>query len=439
MKKIQTVILLCLLLASLCACESRQLNQQDPQPVVGESVESVQPEEPEETQPSIPENAPAFYQTVQEVQGKQVFELSTAQDLFDLSDWVAQGNETENMVFVLQNYIDLENEPFTPIGSIGATFRGTFLGQGYTVSGLNVAEGRYGEAAGFFGVIGGNAFVDGLHVNGTVTACQMAGGLVGFAGSNRGADGLSEIPVDVTIQNCSFTGTVYGLANDIGGFVGRTGGERVLISRCTVDADVYGEESLGGFGGCLGDQTFVENCASFGDVIADSRESLLAKTDFSTPEWGTQSSEKEIYLRYIGGFAGMNIGTLTNCLSTGAVKTMEVAKTVGGFVGYESDQDVSCYYFMDYNAHWKAGYPVGDNASMTAQGLYYNEINKQENFDGWNFETIWQMGETHPELRTDFLTSDQYLSSDFSSEEQPQQSDNITGDSSSSNGAGYQS
>ena len=59
MKKIQTVILLCLLLASLYACESRQLNQQDPQPVVGESVESVQPEEPEETQPSIPENAPA--------------------------------------------------------------------------------------------------------------------------------------------------------------------------------------------------------------------------------------------------------------------------------------------------------------------------------------------------------------------------------------------
>ena len=50
MKKIQTVILLCLLLASLCACESRQLNQQDPQPVVGESVESVQPEEPEENQ-----------------------------------------------------------------------------------------------------------------------------------------------------------------------------------------------------------------------------------------------------------------------------------------------------------------------------------------------------------------------------------------------------
>lgn len=52
------------------------------------------------------------------------------------------------------------------------------------------------------------------------------------------------------------------------------------------------------------------------------------------------------------------------------------------------------------------------------------------------FETIWQMGETHPELRTDFLTLDQYLSSDFSSGEQSQQSDNITGDSSSSNGAG---
>lgn len=149
MKKIQTVILLCFLLASLCACESRQLNQQDPQPVVGESVESVQPEEPEETQPSIPENAPAFYQTIQRVDEQRVFSLSTAQDLHDLSAWVAQGEETADCIFVLQNDIDLENELFTPIGSIGATFRGTFLGQGYTVSGLNVSEGKYGEAAGF--------------------------------------------------------------------------------------------------------------------------------------------------------------------------------------------------------------------------------------------------------------------------------------------------
>ena len=194
MKKIQTVILLCLLLASLCACESRQLNQQDPQPVVGESVESVQPEEPEETQPSIPENAPAFYQTMQEVQGKQVFELSTAQDLFDLSDWVAQGNETENMVFVLQNDIDLENEPFTPIGTIDHPFRGTFLGQGYAVSDLNVTEERCNEAAGLFGSIGGKAFLEGVNISGTVTACQKAGGLVGFV---EGADTESNVPADI--------------------------------------------------------------------------------------------------------------------------------------------------------------------------------------------------------------------------------------------------
>lgn len=149
---------------------------------------------------------------MQEVQGKQVFELSTAQDLFDLSDWVAQGNETENMVFVLQNDIDLENEPFTPIGSIGATSEELFLGQGYTVSGLNVSEGRYGEAAGFFGVIGGNALWTDYMLMERSLPARWPGGLVGFAGSNRGADGLSEIPVDVTIQNCSFTGTVYGLA-----------------------------------------------------------------------------------------------------------------------------------------------------------------------------------------------------------------------------------
>ena len=434
MKKIQTVILLCLLLASLCACESRQLNQQDPQPVVGESVESVQPEEPEETQPSIPENAPAFYQTMQEVQGKQVFELSTAQDLFDLSDWVAQGNETENMVFVLQNDIDLENELFTPIGTIDHPFRGTFLGQGYTVSGLNVTEGRYDEAAGFFGSIRGYARLHDLNVTGTVSGFKNVGGFAGTAGGEEGPDGVTYS----SIENCSFTGTVHGITSDIGGFVGDAG--NISILSCMADAEVCGQENVGGFVGCLGMDSNIENSLSMGTVIADSRESLLAQTDFSTPDnWGDQSAEGAINLRFIGGFAGMNMGTLRNCLSMGAVKTMKVAITVGGFVGYEYGEDIDCYYFMDYNAHWKAGYPVGDTALMTAQGLYYNEINKQENFEGWDFETIWQMGETHPELRTDFLTLDQYLSSDFSSEEQPQQSDNITGDSSSSNGAGYQS
>ena len=426
MKKIQTVILLCLLLASLYACESRSLTQEDPQPVIGESIETPEPE-PQEQEEVIPENAPAFYQTMQRVDEQRIFSLSTAQDLHDLSSWVAQGEETSDCIFVLQNDIDLENEPFTPIGTADHPFRGTFLGQGYTVSGLNVTQSEYNEPAGFFGSIRGYSRLHDLNVTGMVSGFRLVGGFAGTAGGEEGPDGVTYS----SIENCSFTGTLHG------GFVGDARQISILI--CMVDAEVCGQEHVGGFVGCLGMDSNIENCISLENVIADSRETLLAQTDFSVPDWGTQPSQDvEITVRYIGGFAGMNIGILRNCLSMGAVKTMVVAKTVGGFVGYESGEDTDCYYFMDYNAQWKAGYPVGDNASMTAQGLYYNEINKQENFDGWDFETIWQMGETHPELRTDFLTLDQYLSSDFSSEEQPKQSDNITGDSSSSNGAGYQ-
>ena len=41
---------------------------------------------------------------------------------------------------------------------------------------------------------------------------------------------------------------------------------------------------------------------------------------------------------------------------------------------------------------------MGDYASLTAQGLYYDRMASRSSFAGWDFDAVWQMGERHPEL-----------------------------------------
>ena len=110
--KHKNMLLVSLLMASLVllgGCQSRTLEPQDPEPTVGESVVEPDPEpvQPVEQEPQIPDDAPGFYTTRQEMNGWEVFSLSTAQDLIDLSDWVQGGEDTAERIFVLEDNIDL--------------------------------------------------------------------------------------------------------------------------------------------------------------------------------------------------------------------------------------------------------------------------------------------------------------------------------------------
>ena len=255
--KHKNMLLVSLLMASLVllgGCQSRTLTTQDPEPTVGESV--VEPVQPVEQEPQIPDNAPGFYTTRQEMNGWEVFSLSTAQDLIDLSDWVQGGEDTSQRIFVLEDNIDLGGVDFVPIGTRENPFRGAFLGRGYSVTGLSVTVPDYGAPAGLFGHLS-YATIDSLQVSGTVTACHWAGGLVGYAEGS-------------TIENCSFTGSVNGVLSDIGGLCGAAYASEFYS--CTAGADVTGQESLGGFAGTLGQDSLVQNCAALGTVSAAGRE-----------------------------------------------------------------------------------------------------------------------------------------------------------------------
>ena len=148
--KHKNMLLVSLLMTSLVllgGCQSRTLTTQDPEPTVGESV--VEPVQPVEQEPQIPDDAPGFYTTRQEMNGWEVFSLSTAQDLIDLSDWVQGGEDASQRIFVLEDNIDLGGVDFVPIGTRENPFRGAFLGRGYSITGLCVTVPDYGASAGF--------------------------------------------------------------------------------------------------------------------------------------------------------------------------------------------------------------------------------------------------------------------------------------------------
>lgn len=182
---------------------------------------------------------------------KDTFEIRTAAELAGLAALVngtakdAEGNPIAAVNFKgktikLTADIDLNNQVWTPIGNGNSVFAfsGTFNGDGYTISGLNVPDTN---APGLFGYIFGT--VQNLIVKGSVTVGENADDGCGEGGGvvcdNNG-----------TVQNCGF----YGSVNDKTGYLAEdgavggvsSGSGKVLNCWYYKDAESSAEDVCGG-------------------------------------------------------------------------------------------------------------------------------------------------------------------------------------------------
>ena len=123
------------------------------------------------------------------------YEIATRQNLGMLSKFVNNGNNCQDLTFrqtadITYIYTTGWNDGtpennFTPIGGYGYSFRGTFDGQGYTISGIRVFNEGTGDASsnlGLFGYLGDggtvkNVILSDAHIEGG----QNVGGLVGYS------------------------------------------------------------------------------------------------------------------------------------------------------------------------------------------------------------------------------------------------------------------
>ena len=80
--------------------------------------------------------------------------ITTADELQELAKQVNSGKNCTGLTIELGNDIDLSKiENFTPIGTSGYQFKGSFNGNGYTISSLKIKD-RSNEYTGLFGYVG---------------------------------------------------------------------------------------------------------------------------------------------------------------------------------------------------------------------------------------------------------------------------------------------
>ncbi len=231
------------------------------------------------------------------------YQISTADQLKLFRDIVnGTGDQAQNRgaYAVLTANIDLNNEPWTPIGNYTEGnqiyYEGTFDGGGHTISGLNVT-GKF-RCASLFGAVKGGT-IKNLTVAGNVSHNYSSTGLDCHVG------GIVGSALDAaTIENCSNHCSVTGGSGD---FIGGIAGSNINNAR-------------------------IIDCYNVGTITGTIMET--------------------------GGVTGFNMGTISNCYNVGTIKMLHNSNAVGEIVGNNVGTVKNCYYLAGTNLN-----AVGQNNS----------------------------------------------------------------------------
>lgn len=241
------------------------------------------------------------------------YKIQSAADLLMLSERVNGGEQYEGVHFFQTSDIDLQGEPWIPIGTEKVPFLGSYDGAGHTVSNL-VISGHRSSRLGLFGLVGkggatGSPYISGIRLEGvtinatrkeedlaigalagevrsgyTVRGCaakirslsfeSAAGGSVTLGGLIGVADGCELW--DCWVEQAQKGGAIEVKSSDacvVGGLLGRFEGyamnkTQAQIQRAFADVSVRVEavrSTVGGFVGVAKD-VWVSDCFSLGDV-----------------------------------------------------------------------------------------------------------------------------------------------------------------------------
>lgn len=210
------------------------------------------------------------------------YQIGTAEQLKLFRDIVnGAGGQTQNRgaYAVLTADIDLNNEPWTPIGpDRDSAYTGTFDGQGHTVKNLSVTVNVQPGRAGLFGCV----------KDGTIRKLTVAGSVSCTA--NQGwCGGIAGYAMDETIENCASLCTVSctGIDARVGGIVGLVDyNSRTLIIRdCYNIGKITGrsDNGSGDAGGICGFYMNgkISNCYNVGEITGSGYVSKIAVSAYN--------------------------------------------------------------------------------------------------------------------------------------------------------------
>ena len=256
------------------------------------------------------------------------YEIATVADLYEFAIKVNEGDNTACAVLTADITLQIDTN-WTPIGNDSNQYKGTFDGDGHTITGLKVdIQSDNTIYAGLFGYIGEGGTIKNLSLADSKITCSgnrvYAGGVCGW---NTG-----------TIENCYNTGDVSGTGTSSYGFVYAGGvcgfNDFGTIQNCYNTGDVSGTSTVGsgyagGVCGANGNSATIINCYNTGDVSGTSSNGTV----------------------YAGGVCGRNYyGTIQNCYNTGDVSgeatDSDGCAYVGGVCGFNDVTIQNCYFLF---------------------------------------------------------------------------------------------
>lgn len=296
-------------------------------------VEKSEPSDDTETEepPEIEINLPPYTPVTEVPEG--CIGVYTALDMYNI-----RNNLTG--CYIVMNPIDLSSYPnWIPIGGDRSAqrFKGTFNGQRYPITNLNVSRTVVNsDDNGLFGRVEGVTFQNVMLVAPIINANSNSGALFG--------EGDTVTIQDSVVKGGTFTGTN---SSTLGGMVGRLG-QGTITNAYSIDVNVTGNLSTGGLIGTLED-SYITNGYVSGEVTSKSLATigtggLIASGDNTIVENSHSDATVTALQGETGGLMGYTYQvTVRNSSNRGNVKGY--GQSTGGLIG-QGKQD-----FLLENSH----------------------------------------------------------------------------------------
>lgn len=288
--------------------------------------------------------------------------VSTPAQMAAIANMVNSGEQNyEGYTIRLEKDLDLNSQPWTPIGNeqtdswnyTGDTkvFKGSFDGQGHTISNLNVVNA--GNNAGFFGMVHlpDGASIENITFRNAVVSGETSVGVLAGATSGGIYDDINnEMPdviINIEVNGAKVNGTKY-----VGGVIGYSQSD--LTNVTVSNTEVTGIENAGAVVGDLKDLFTIDSAEVIHCVVSgESKLSAVAGSSHHAQaivnctvtdvEMVIDEDSTDVRFGWISGrvfYGNVQDGRYSNNTVTDCVATR------GGIV-----TDVNDYHLVDYDGN----------------------------------------------------------------------------------------
>jgi hypothetical protein len=242
---------------------------------------------------------------------------------------IDHSSSSNNKFYKLTNDIDMLDHYWVPIGDNTTAFKGTFDGNGHTISNIIMNSSVDRKYAGLFGNINSSATIKSLIVNCLVIyGDSYSAALVGQSGGKvENCNIVNAIVFAAMDRNSTTTGAYYahtggmvGCLNNLGQITGSSFTGNVAVKDGAQDI-----QWVGGFVGQISSGATITNCSAKGTLTGSTA--------------GTVSNNRGGFIGIINSPSGASPVNITNCTSevtVGMYVQDRKGRQLGGFIGYIS-------------------------------------------------------------------------------------------------------